>query len=97
MLDMHLRPTAKTPGRTYRWFDGAVQSFGFGMHYTMFNATFSSSEVTHPVADLLSNCKADYPDTCIVPPFDISIANTGNRTSDFVALVFIKGKVSPAL
>ncbi|KAH6068871.1 hypothetical protein HBI65_251230, partial [Parastagonospora nodorum] len=92
MLDMHLRPTDKIPGRTYRWFDGAVQPFGFGMHYTTFNATFSCPDVAYSISGLLKDCNAEYPDTCVVPSLDVSITNTGNRTSDFVALAFIKGE-----
>ena len=96
MLDMNMRPTEKTPGRTYRWFDGAVQQFGFGMHYTTFNATFSSSKLIYSISDLLENCTAAYPDTCAAPALEVTVTNTGNRTSDFVVLAFIKGDVGPA-
>jgi beta-D-xylosidase 4 len=96
MLDMSLRPTDTIPGRTYRWFSGAIQPFGFGLHYTTFNATFAAPHLTYSIAALLGNCTATYPDTCAVPSIPVAVTNTGNRTSDFVALAFLKGDVGPA-
>jgi beta-D-xylosidase 4 len=96
MLDMSLRPTDTIPGRTYRWFSGAIQPFGFGLHYTTFNATFGAPHLTYSIASLLGNCTATYPDTCAVPSIPVAVTNTGNRTSDFVALAFLKGDVGPA-
>jgi beta-D-xylosidase 4 len=96
MLDMKLRPGGSNPGRTYRWFKGAVQPFGFGLHYTTFAAKFASNgTVTYDIADIMSKCTAQYKDTCTVPAIDVAVTNTGNRTSDFVALAFIKGDVGP--
>lgn len=96
MLDMNLRPNAKVPGRTYRWFSSPVQPFGFGLHYTTFKPKFASAgNLTINIQDTLSHCKNQYPDTCEVPALDIKVTNTGNRTSDFVALAFIKGEVGP--
>jgi beta-D-xylosidase 4 len=96
MLDMKMRPSGSNPGRTYRWFNGAVQPFGFGLHYTTFSAKFgANSTLTYDVADIMSKCKNQYPDTCAVPAIDVAITNTGNRTSDFIALGFIKGNVGP--
>lgn len=43
MTDMTLRPARGNPGRTYRWYDGAVLPFGFGLHYTTFTASFDVS------------------------------------------------------
>lgn len=96
MLDMSLRPTDKIPGRTYRWYDSAVQPFGFGMHYTTFNATFGASKITVNIDGVLKACSAEYRDTCWVPSIPISVRNEGNRTSDFVALAFVRGEVGPA-
>jgi beta-D-xylosidase 4 len=96
MLDMSLRPTDTIPGRTYRWFSGAIQPFGFGLHYTSFNATVAAPHLTYSIAALLGNCTATYPDTCVVPSIPVAVTNTGNRTSDFVALAFLKGDVGPA-
>ncbi|KAF2868570.1 beta-xylosidase [Massariosphaeria phaeospora] len=97
MLDMNLRPSGANPGRTYRWFSGAIQPFGFGLHYTTFDAKFkhNSTTITYDIPDILSKCTNQYQDTCVVPAIDVSVMNTGNRTSDFVALAFIKGDVGP--
>jgi beta-D-xylosidase 4 len=96
MLDMTLRPNGNNPGRTYRWFKGAIQPFGFGLHYTTFEAKFSSnSSVTYDIADIMKGCKNQYPDTCVVPELGVAVKNTGNKTSDFVAMAFIKGDVGP--
>ncbi|KAH8725188.1 beta-xylosidase [Phaeosphaeriaceae sp. PMI808] len=96
MLDMNLRSSANSPGRTYRWFNSAVQPFGFGLHYTKLEAKWKSAEkLTISISDILSKCKNQYPDTCAVPALDIAVTNKGNRTSDFVALAFVKGDVGP--
>jgi beta-D-xylosidase 4 len=96
MLDMKLRPGGSNPGRTYRWFNRAVQPFGFGLHYTTFAAKFAANAtVTYDIADIIGKCTAQYKDTCTVPSIDVAVTNTGNRTSDFVALAFIKGDVGP--
>jgi beta-D-xylosidase 4 len=96
MLDMKLRPGGSNPGRTYRWFNRAVQPFGFGLHYTTFAAKFAANAtITYDIADIIGKCTAQYKDTCTVPSIDVTVTNTGNRTSDFVALAFIKGDVGP--
>jgi beta-D-xylosidase 4 len=97
MLDMNLRPGASSPGRTYRWYDAPVQPFGFGLHYTTFAAHFSSSEgLTYNIQDVVSNCTSMYTDLCDLPALEIAVTNKGNRTSDFVALAFVKGEAGPA-
>ena len=40
-------------------------------------------------------CSNENPDTCALPPLQLSVTNTGNRTSDFVALAFIKSTNGP--
>jgi beta-D-xylosidase 4 len=96
MLDMNLRPSGSNPGRTYRWFNGAVQHFGFGMHYTTFDAKFATNTtLTYDIASIISKCTNQYKDTCALPAVDVAVTNTGNRTSDFVALAFVKGDVGP--
>jgi len=95
MLDMNLRPHASSPGRTYRWFQGAVQKFGFGMHYTTFDVKFDEA-LSFDTADILANCTKEYRDLCPAPPLPITVTNTGNTTSDYVALAFVKGDVGPA-
>jgi beta-D-xylosidase 4 len=89
MTDMSLRPGDSNPGRTYRWYPTPVQSFGYGLHYTPFNASFISSDASLSIQDLLKNCPNDFPDTCALPQLSINVSNIGNRTSDFVALTFL--------
>ncbi|OAL02507.1 glycoside hydrolase, partial [Phaeosphaeriaceae sp. SRC1lsM3a] len=98
MLDMNLRPGGSNPGRTYRWFSGAIQPFGFGLHYTTFSAKFAasnSSAVEYDIASIISKCSNQYPDTCPLAPVPFAVSNTGNRTSDFIALAFLKGENGP--
>lgn len=96
MLDMNLRPHTESPGRTYRWFNESVQPFGFGLHYTTFEASFASEEgLTYDIEEILDGCTQQYKDLCEVAPLEVTVANKGNRTSDFVALAFIKGEVGP--
>lgn len=101
MLDMNLRPGGSNPGRTYRWFSGAVQPFGFGLHYTTFAAKFGASAngtaaVEFDIKKIMGGCANQYPDTCPLSPVPIAISNTGNTTSDFIALAFLKGNNGPA-
>ncbi|KAL7775784.1 hypothetical protein CFE70_009628 [Pyrenophora teres f. teres 0-1] len=96
MLDMNMRPGGNNPGRTYRWYNESVQPFGFGLHYTKFAAKFgSSSGLTVNIQDIMKSCTKDHPDLCDVPPIEVAVTNEGNRTSDFIALAFIKGEVGP--
>lgn len=99
MTDMSLRPSETNPGRTYKWYDEAVLPFGFGLHYTTFKPSFGSdafAEKTYDISELLSTCEERYLDLCPFKTVDISIKNTGNITSDFVALAFLSGEYGPA-
>lgn len=95
MTEMALRPTESTPGRTYRWYDTPVAAYGFGLHYTQFEASFSCLARNYSIQELLDGCDAQYPDTCALPPLKVKVANTGERASDFAALVFVKSEVGP--
>jgi beta-D-xylosidase 4 len=95
MTDMNLRPSGSNPGRTYRWFPSAVQAFGTGLHYTTFKPAFGSFNTTLSIQDLLAGCSQKYPDTCPLPALPVQVQNTGNRTSDFVALAFVAAEVGP--
>jgi len=95
-LDMNLRPGGSNPGRTYRWFPSPVQAFGFGLHYVPFTTEFSKwANLSLSIQDLISSCKDPHPDTCSIPSLPVAVTNGGNRTSDFVALAFIKGQNGP--
>lgn len=110
MTDMSLRSGSKNPGRTYKWFNGAVQEFGFGLHYTNFSVEFgapSGSEQgqdgkmkrnppVFQIDEILQDCKEPHLDLCPFPGLSITVSNTGTTTSDFIALVFITTKQGPA-
>lgn len=96
MTDMNLRPTCKYPGRTYRWYNKSIKPFGFGLHYTTFKAEIVTSfPATLKISDLVGRCTNQFPDTCEAPPLPVSITNTGNRTSDYVALAYLSGDYGP--
>lgn len=101
MTDMALRPDTDIgfPGRTYRWYNGAaVFEFGFGLHYTSFSANISlpSTENSFDISTLTSNCTEEYMDLCHFASVPVSITNTGKVTSDYSALLFLKGNFGPA-
>ncbi|KAK7536545.1 glycoside hydrolase superfamily [Phyllosticta citricarpa] len=95
MTDMSLRPndTTGSPGRTYMWYNGsATYPFGWGLHYTTFSASLSlaDDESTIDVNAIASSCNATHLDACPLPPFSLSVTNTGNTTSDYAALLFAR-------
>jgi xylan 1,4-beta-xylosidase len=101
MTDMALRPDAghSFPGRTYRWYEGeSVFGFGYGLHYTTFDAKISlaGSGQSFAIASLTSNCTEEYMDMCPFPSVATTITNTGSVTSDYSALLFLKGDFGPA-
>jgi len=95
MTDMNLRPSGSNPGRTYRWYPTPVQAFGFGLHYTTFKTEFGNYTASLSIKALLDGCKNENPDTCILQPLPVSVINTGNRTSDFVTLIFVASEAGP--
>ncbi|GAP88206.1 putative glycoside hydrolase family 3 protein [Rosellinia necatrix] len=99
LTDMNLRPGDSNPGRTYKWYNESVLPFGFGLHYTTFNATFQTGGVAnkqYAIDDIVNDCELKYLDLCTFDPIVISVKNTGNVTSDFVALAFLSGEYGPA-
>lgn len=94
MTDMTLRPSATNPGRTYRWYDKAVIPFGFGLHYTTFDVSWSKAHLgPYEIGSLVKNASSaadDAPaDTAPFDTFTIHVRNTGKTTSDYVALLFL--------
>lgn len=107
MTDMSLRPSAKNPGRTYKWFKGAVQEFGFGLHYTNFTVKFAQdrnfarrakrdTSFSQTIATALAECEATHKDLCPFPSVPVVVKNTGKTKSDFVAMAFVSTKAGPA-
>jgi beta-D-xylosidase 4 len=98
MTNMALRPGENNPGRTYRWYNGtAVYEFGHGLHYTNFSASISSGvQQSYAISDLTSNCTEAHLDQCPFASAAVDVRNTGNTTSDYVALGYIAGNHGPA-
>lgn len=102
MTDMALRPDADKnfPGRTYRWYEGdAVFGFGYGLHYTTFDAEISlpgPGGSSFDIAGLTSGCAEEYLDLCPFGSVATTITNTGGVASDYSALLFLRGEFGPA-
>ena len=107
MTDMTLRPSATNPGRTYKWYTGApVYEFGFGLHYTTFAFAWAPSAHAHastPAASYVidhlisaGNASAAFLDLAPLDTFAVRVTNTGEATSDYVALLFASGTFGPA-
>ncbi|KAK7962506.1 Xylan 1-4-beta-xylosidase [Apiospora aurea] len=112
MTNMDLRPGAGNPGQTYKWYNStAVFPFAHGLHYTTFNATFSSASALPPTfstADLTGAIpfnatgppgSGNYPDLAPFATVGVAVSNTGtgatNVTSDYVVLLFARGEHGP--
>ena len=97
--DQSVRPSKNNPGRTYKWYNGAVLPFGYGLHYTKFSAKFATALSGRQVFDiqkLKGSCHEEFPDLCKFPlSIDITVKNAGHVKSDFVALAFLSGKYGP--
>lgn len=97
MTDMNLRPSRTNPGRTYKFYNDAVQPFGFGLHYTSFVARFDKKPKARSfrIDTILDQCNEKFLDLCEGPTVGVSVKNDGKITSDFVALVFLSHKNGP--
>ncbi|KAI1378992.1 glycoside hydrolase family 3 protein [Hypoxylon crocopeplum] len=106
MTTMNLQSGTSNPGRTYKWYTKApVFAFGHGLHYTSFNvslpadlpATFSTADLTSNISftDIGPVASGNYPDLAPFISIPVSVANTGNITSDYVTLAFLKGEYGP--
>jgi xylan 1,4-beta-xylosidase len=102
MTDMTVRPSATSPGRTYKWFTGqAVFPFGFGLHYTNFSLQWSQPpKATYNIQTLVeaaSSSGAAPTDLALIDSaFELTVRNTGSVTSDYVALLFSNTTAGPA-
>lgn len=95
MSDMYLRPNDTNPGRTYKWYNGTpVFQFGHGLHYTTFELAWVEDMIkleTYNIQTLITTAKAAKEkniDQTTLVVVSAKITNTGDRTSDYVALLF---------
>jgi beta-D-xylosidase 4 len=98
MTDMSLRPTSTSPGRTYKWYTGKpVLEFGHGLHFTTFDFSWQRRPNTqYNIQHLLQVNNKQPLDLAPFDTFHVDIRNTGNITSDYVALLFLQSNSGPA-
>jgi xylan 1,4-beta-xylosidase len=96
LWDPNLKPNTTTgsPGRTYMWYPGVILPFGYGLHYTNFSVRFGCSVPTSiSIASLFARASAqEYPGTANFTTITMQVTNTGNRTSDYVATLYLSTK-----
>ncbi|KFY00618.1 hypothetical protein O988_03192 [Pseudogymnoascus sp. VKM F-3808] len=109
MTEMALRPSGRSPGRTYKWYNGEpVYPFAYGLHYTSFNASLPKANASTPnslnkrynIADLVKSCNSSssprtFIEDCPFTTVNVDIENTGAIASDYVTLLFLGGKFGP--
>ena len=97
MTDMTLRPSNKSPGRTYKWYTGnPVYEFGHGLHYTTFNLTWKQEPASVYQTSRMPIQSKKKADLETFDTFEVAVENTGNKTSDYVALLFLTSTGGPA-
>ncbi len=93
IFEINLRPNATFPGRTYMWYTGTpVYPFGYGMHYTTFDFSWSSSlSQSYDIQQLVDSCKSGAAVNDATPwkTVSVDVKNTGAHVSDYSALLFI--------
>ncbi|PFH52556.1 glycoside hydrolase family 3 protein [Amanita thiersii Skay4041] len=97
MTDMTLRPASANPGRTYIWYQGApVFEFGFGLHYTTFNLSWQEvPAATYSISTLVRQGQGGNLDLLPFDTFTVTVRNDGELTSDYVAMLYIRGDGGP--
>ncbi len=91
MLDMRMRPSKVSPGRTYKFYTGQpVYEFGYGLSYTTFSYTWynDSTIVSYSIDSLMTNKKYDT-ENILVESFRVNVTNTGTMAGDDVVLAYI--------
>lgn len=97
MTDMSLRPNSANPGRTYKWFTGTpVLEFGHGLHFTTFGFSWQRQPgARYDIQQLIRASSSQFLDLATFDNFQIHVQNTGDITSDYVALLFLRGDGGP--
>jgi beta-D-xylosidase 4 len=96
MFDMRMRPSATSPGRTYKFYTGqAVYEFGTGLSYTTFVYSWSDrrSISSYPILALLHN---NYDSKSVVDvDLRVNVTNTGTMAGDDVVLALVEPPQGP--
>jgi xylan 1,4-beta-xylosidase len=101
IFNINLRPNGSFPGRTYQWYTGKpVFPFGYGLHYTHFEADFEGASTlrhSYDIGSLINDCKSKSGKNAVNDntPFatiSATISNVGGRTSDYSALLFLSSE-----
>ena len=90
MFDMAMHPSAKSPGRTYKFYTGTpVYEFGSGLSYTTFSYSTDRARrlSTISINDLMP--KGDETERLIVDVIRVNVTNTGDRPGDDVVLAYV--------
>ena len=91
MLDMSMRPSTTSPGRTYKFYTGQpVFEFGSGLSYTTFSYHWynDTNTLSYSIESLLNN-KYDIRGL-LIELFRVNVTNTGMMNGDDVVLAYIK-------
>jgi beta-D-xylosidase 4 len=90
MLDMHMRPSNVSSGRTYKFYTGQpVFEFGSGLSYTTFAyAWYNDSTTISYSTESLMKMK-DSTEGPITQSFRVNVTNTGRVNGDDVVLAYI--------
>jgi beta-D-xylosidase 4 len=100
ITNMSLRPGSGNPGRTYKWYSQTpVVEFGTGFHYTNFDLSWAAGTDTtsFDIQELVGASSADWDsiERKVFTTYRVRVANTGDITSDYVALLFLKTTAGP--
>ncbi len=90
MLDMSMRPSSTSPGRTYKFYTGQPAfEFGAGLSYTTFSYAWynDSTTVSYSIESLMKN-KYDTHHV-LIELFRVNVTNTGSMNGDDVVLAYI--------
>lgn len=93
MFDMQMRPSATSPGRTYKFYTGqAVYEFGTGLSYTTFAYSWGNNTImissSSSIQSLMNN---NFNEKHVVEDnLRVNVTNTGSMAGDDVVLAFVK-------